>query len=190
MASQMSAIQSLVSALSSQVSSMTPKLDVLVTHSTTLVTSTVSTTNRNCHLDGNSRRQRKVKNKVVYKLQLPNWLHSRAYELVYTHSTNIWTTQFRVYNTVSYLSPFMQACFFGDLATVKSILDVEPAHVYDQEEDGQTALHVAVNGRVKLDSVDIVKLLISRGADISRHSGWNLYVSFVRVIVSVTLTTS
>jgi len=144
MASQMSAIQSQVSALSSQVSSMTPKLDVLVTHSTTLVISTVSTTNRNCHLDGNSRRQRKVKNKVVYKLQLPNWLHSRAYELVYTHSTNIWTTQFRVYNTVSYLSPFMQACFFGDLATVKSILDVEPAHVYDQEEDGQTALHVSV----------------------------------------------
>lgn len=38
----------------------------------------------------------------------------------------------------------MWACCTGDYNTVKSILDVEPAHVYDQEEDGRTALHVSV----------------------------------------------
>lgn len=144
MPSQMSAIQSQISALSSQVSSMTPKLDVLVTHSTTLVTSTVSTTNRNWHLDGNSRRQRKLKNKVVYKLQLPSWLHSRAYELVYTHSTNIWTTQFRVYNTVPADSPFLLACSSGDYEAVREIIAVDPAHVFDQNERGETALHVGL----------------------------------------------
>ena len=38
----------------------------------------------------------------------------------------------------------MRACREGDYKIVKSILDVEPAHVYDQEEDGRTALHVSV----------------------------------------------
>ncbi|KAL2036086.1 hypothetical protein VTO58DRAFT_102004 [Aureobasidium pullulans] len=168
--SQMSAMQSQISALSSQVSSMTPKLDVLVTHSTTLVTSTVSTTNRNWHLDGNSRRQRKLKNKVVYKLQLPSWLHSRAYELVYTHSTNIWTTQFRVYNTVPADSPFLLACSSGDYEAVREIIAVDPAHVFDQNERGETALHYAVREVTKSSVVEVVKLLIEKGADVSRQS--------------------
>ena len=38
----------------------------------------------------------------------------------------------------------MRACREGDYKIVKSILDVEPAHVYDQDEYGQTALHVSV----------------------------------------------
>lgn len=80
---------------------------------------------------------------VYYRLRLPTWLHSQVYEMAYSYSTNVWTTQFRVYNTVSYLSPFMQACSLGDYGTVKSILDVEPAHVYDQDEYGETALHVS-----------------------------------------------
>ncbi|THZ96434.1 hypothetical protein D6C88_01584 [Aureobasidium pullulans] len=161
---KVSAVTHHISAIANQVSIMGPQLGVLVTNSTFKLPQ-----------PGHVIQPRIASKKTVYyRLRLPTWLHSQVYEMAYSYSTNVWTTQFRVYNTVSYLSPFMQACYLGDLATVKSILDVEPAHVYDQEEHGQTALHVAVDGRVKLDSVDIVKLLISRGADISRNAGLNL----------------
>ncbi|THW20071.1 hypothetical protein D6D24_02496 [Aureobasidium pullulans] len=123
-----------ISAIANQVSIMGPQLGVLVTNSTAKLPQT-----------GHVIQPRIASKKTVYyRLRLPTWLHSQVYEMAYSYSTNVWTTQFRVYNTVSLFSPFMWACYTGDYNTVKSILDVEPAHVYDQEEDGRTALHVSV----------------------------------------------
>ncbi|THX07587.1 hypothetical protein D6D18_02281 [Aureobasidium pullulans] len=120
-----------ISAIANQVSIMGPQLGVLVTNSSAKRPQ-----------PGHVIKPRIDSKKIVYyRLRLPTWLHSQVYEMAYSYSTNVWTTQFRVYNTVSYLSPFMQACSLGDYGTVKSILDVEPAHVYDQDEYGETALH-------------------------------------------------
>ncbi|THV92146.1 hypothetical protein D6D27_05075 [Aureobasidium pullulans] len=122
-----------ISAIANQVSIMGPQLGVLVTNSYA-----------KCPQPGHVMKPRIDSKKIVYyRLRLPTWLHSRVYEMAYSYSTNVWTTQFRVYNTVSYLSPFMRACREGDYKIVKSMLDVEPAHVYDQDEYGETALHVS-----------------------------------------------
>lgn len=123
-----------ISAIANQVSIMGPQLGVLVTNSFAKLPQ-----------PGHVIKPRNDSKKIVYyRLRLPTWLHSQVYEMAYSYSTNVWTTQFRVYNTVSFFSPFMQACRQGDYKTVKSILDVEPAHIYDQDAKyGYTALHVS-----------------------------------------------
>ncbi|CAC9890401.1 unnamed protein product [Aureobasidium pullulans] len=133
---KVSAVTHHISAIANQVSIMGPQLGVLVTNSTFKLPQPGHVIQ--------PRIASASKKTVYYRLRLPTWLHSQVYEMAYSYSTNVWTTQFRVYNTVSYLSPFMRACREGDYKIVKSILDFEPAHVYDQVEDGQTALHVSV----------------------------------------------
>jgi ankyrin repeat protein len=63
---------------------------------------------------------------------------------------------------------FWDAVFEGDIQKVSDALGSEPSLVHKTQEDGTTPLHVAASGGgMEHPSLDLVKLLLENGADIT-----------------------
>jgi hypothetical protein len=102
----------------------------------------------------------KVKPAVrLLTVRLPRWFLQRQYDLQLLRATSGWPFTLNACGIVQYDSPFFNACWKGDIETIKVLLSNRQASIYDRTPYGSTAFHYAIIAR----QLEVCRLLRNAG---------------------------
>jgi hypothetical protein len=80
-------------------------------------------------------------------VRLPKWFLQRQYDLQLLRATSGWPFTLSACGIVQDDSPFFNACWKGDIETMKVLLSSKEVSIYDRDPDGDTAFHRAIFAR-------------------------------------------
>ena len=87
----------------------------------------------------------KVKPAVrLLTVRLPRWFLQRQYDLQLLRATSGWPFTLNACGIVQSDSPFFDACWEGDIETIKVLLSSKEASIYNRTPEGATAFHWAI----------------------------------------------
>ena len=98
--------------------------------------------------------------------RLPSWLYNRSVELeLHRTAARSWSVRLNPRRLVPLKNAFFDACYRGNLALVRNLLEEKKGSVYDVDSLGHNALHVRLEYEVRLSLANYISCC-AKGPDL------------------------